>query len=582
MKPVWRLLLLMRPVMGWMILGGLLSFATLIANVTLMATSGWFIAAMALAGVHGITMNYFTPAAIIRFSAIVRTMGRYAERLVTHSATLHILSQLRVWFYQQIEPLAPAGLESFRSGDLLSRIRADIDTLDQFYLRLLLPVAVALTSTLVFLLFLALFDPLLVIIEATLLIIAGVVLPLLSNRLSSFSSQRINQLNSKLRMQLVDDLQGMGELLVDGADKRHTLYLAELSEELSLHQKRISQINGLSQGMVGLCANLAMWLILIYAIPMVQQAELPPAQLAMLALFTLASFEAVAPLPLAFQSLGEQLAAARRIFNLVDRQPMVQEPIQEMPLTTDLTLNLFKVSYHYPQHQAGIDDISLLLSPGKKIALLGASGCGKSTLVQLLLKFRSPDKGRLSLGGIRYEQLSGETVRSHISVSAQQTHLFNTTIRNNLLLAQPDADLQQLKAVCQLAMIHDFIEAQPEGYETMVGELGVRLSLGQARRLTVARALLKPAPLLILDEPTEGLDNLTAQQMRDNIIQQCPERGILWITHNLSGLEAMDEILIMQKGHIVERGKPADLVTKGGLYLQMQDHQRSLSLIQKP
>ncbi|MES9850582.1 MAG: ATP-binding cassette domain-containing protein [Candidatus Thiodiazotropha sp. L084R] len=403
-----------------------------------------------------------------------------------------------------------------------------------------------------------------------------------SNRLSSYSSHRINQLNTNLRMHLVDDLQGMGELIIDGADKRHTRYLEDVSEELTQHQKRISQINGLSQGMVGLCANLAMWLILIYAIPMVQQAELPPAQLAMLALFTLASFEAIAPLPLAFQSLGEQLAAAKRIFNLVDRQPIVQEPTEEMPLSTDLTLNLFKVSYHYPQNQTGINDISLLLSPGKKVALLGPSGCGKSTLVQLLLKFRSPDKGRLSLGGIKYEHLSGETIRSYISVSAQQAQLFNTTIRKNLLLANPDADQHQLETACRLALIHDFIEAQPDGYETEVGELGIRLSLGEARRLTIARALLKQAPLLILDEPTEGLDNLTARQMADNIIHHCPDRGILWITHNLSGLDSMDEILIMQKGAIVERGKSADLTAKGGLYSRMQDHHRSLSLIQKP
>ncbi|MES9850584.1 MAG: hypothetical protein ABW170_01975 [Candidatus Thiodiazotropha sp. L084R] len=180
MNVIWRLMLLMRPVLGWMLLGGLLSFITLIANVTLMATSGWFIAAMAIAGIHGATMNYFTPAAIIRFSAIVRTLGRYVERLITHNATLRILSQLRVWFYEQIEPLAPAGLESFRSGDLLSRIRADIDTLDQFYLRLLLPVVVALSASLVFLIFLALFDPVLVIIEASLLITAGVGLPFTS------------------------------------------------------------------------------------------------------------------------------------------------------------------------------------------------------------------------------------------------------------------------------------------------------------------------------------------------------------------------------------------------------------------
>jgi ATP-binding cassette subfamily C protein CydC len=191
MRLLWRLLQLIKPVLGWMVLGGLLSFTTLIANVVLMATSGWFIASMAIAGVHGVSLNYFTPAAIIRFSAIVRTAGRYAERLVTHSATLRILSHLRVWLYEQIEPLAPAGLETYRSGDLLSRIGADIDTLDQFYLRLLLPVVVALVSSLVFILFLAYFDPLLMLIEASLLLAAGVLLPLLSNHLSSSSSRQL-------------------------------------------------------------------------------------------------------------------------------------------------------------------------------------------------------------------------------------------------------------------------------------------------------------------------------------------------------------------------------------------------------
>jgi ATP-binding cassette subfamily C protein CydC len=196
--------------------------------------------------------------------------------------------------------------------------------------------------------------------------------------------------------------------------------------------------------------------------------------------------------------------------------------------------------------------------------------------VQLLLKFRSPDKGRLSLGGIKYEQLSGESVRSQISVAVQQTHLFNSTIRDNLLLARPEADQQDLETACRLAMIHDFIEVQPEGYDTEVGELGIKLSLGQARRLSVARALLKPAPLLILDEPTEGLDAITERALVNSIVEGCPDRGILWITHRLAGLETMDEILIMQNGHIVERGKPATLATQEGLYARMREHQRSL------
>lgn len=579
MITVWRLLQLMKPVLGWMVLGGVLSFITMVANVVLMAISGWFIASMAIAGIHGVTLNYFTPAAIIRFSAILRTTGRYAERVVTHSATLRILSHLRVWFYERIEPLAPAGLEGFRSGDLLSRIGADIDTLDQFYLRLLLPLIVALMATLTFVIFLCWFDPWLGLIELTLLLIAGVGLPLLSNRLCSASSRQINEISTTMRARLINDLQGMGELLIDAADTAHAERIEQLSHQLVSRQKRLSQINGLSQGVVGLSANLAMWLILISAIPMVNQAELPPAQLAMLALFTLASFEAVAPLPIAMQSFAELMVAAQRVFGLVDRLPDVSEPVNPVPLASapDQTLTMFNISYRYEQHSsAGVENISLLLSPGKRIAVVGPSGCGKSTLVQLLLKFRTPDTGRLSLGGIPYDQLSGESIRQQIAVASQQTHLFNCSIRDNLLLAKPDADQKILESVCRCAAIHDFITDQPEGYETLVGELGLRVSSGQARRLAVARALLKGAPLLIFDEPTESLDAVTEQQLMQNILSEYPDQAMLWITHRLTGLESMDEILVMQMGQIVERGKPIELADSDSQYAKMLAQQREL------
>ncbi|MEJ2620506.1 MAG: thiol reductant ABC exporter subunit CydC [Candidatus Thiodiazotropha sp.] len=577
MRLLWRLLRLLRPVLGWMLLGGLLSVTTLLANVVLMATSGWFIASMAIAGAHGITINYFTPAAIIRFSAIVRTAGRYGERLVTHSATLRILSQLRVWLYEQMEPLAPGGLEAFRSGDLLSRIGADIDTLDQFYLKLLLPTIVALVTSLIFILFLAFFDPLLMLVEASLLLLAGVILPLLSNHLSSFNSRQIQQLSSRLRTQQVEYLQGLGELLIDGADARYGERLDQLSDQLIGQQQRISQINGLAQGMVGLLGNLAMWLIIFNAIPMVENGALPPAQLAMLALFTLASFEAVAPLPMAFQSLGQQLAAAKRIFQIADQQPPISEPTEPEPPFIDQTLNLYDIRYHYPASESSaIENISLQLTPGKKIALLGPSGCGKSTLVQLMLKFRSPDAGRLSLGGVPYHQLSGASIRAQFAVTTQSSHLFNTTIRENLLLGSPKASQSDLENACRIAQIDQFIDALPEGYNTEVGELGVRLSSGQLRRITLARALLKQAPLLILDEPTEGLDSDTERRLIEALMAHCHDRGLLWITHRLSGLEMMDEILLMHQGSLVERGRPADLAAEDSHYSRLLAYHRSL------
>ncbi|MGD8910297.1 MAG: thiol reductant ABC exporter subunit CydC [Chromatiales bacterium] len=577
MNPILRLLQILRPVRGWLLLGGLLSLATLLANVALMAVSGWFIAAMALAGVAGVSMNYFTPAAVIRACAIVRTVGRYGERLVTHEATLRLLSTLRVWFYLRLEPLAPAVLEHYRSGDLLSRLRADIDTLDHFYLRLLLPTVVALASTLVFVLFLLWFSPLLALIEAALLGLAGIALPLLLNRLATPTGQRLITLSSDLRANLVNDLQGMGELLIDGADARHAARIARLSQELAKAQSHISQLDGIAQGAVGLCANLAMWLLALTAIPMVHSAELPPAQLAMLALFALASFEAIAPLPAAFQGLGETLAAARRIFALVDSPPAVQEPSSPASLPQELTLEVRDLRFTYPATASTVlQGLNLRLPAGAKLALIGPSGSGKTTLLQLLLKFRSPDEGNLTLGGVPYSSIPGEDLRKHIAVATQYNHLFNASIRDNLQLANPEADQAALEDACRLAMIHDFIATQPEGYETRVGELGLRLSGGQIRRLAIARALLKEAPILILDEPTEGLDPHTEQLMMENILQWSEGRSLLLVTHRVRGLERMDQILLMHKGDIVERGSHHELLASSETYRRLCAQQQIL------
>jgi ATP-binding cassette subfamily C protein CydC len=578
MNLILRLLQIMRPVRGWLLLGGLIALVTLLANVTLMAISGWFIAAMALAGAAGIGINYFTPAAVIRACAIVRTAGRYGERLVTHEATLRLLSTLRVWFYQRLEPLAPALLEHYRSGDLLSRLRADIDTLDQFYLRLLLPTVVAFISTFVFILFLLWFNPLLALIEAGLLGLAGLLLPLLMSHLAAPTGRRINALTSDLRASLVEDLQGMGELLIDAADMRHAARIDRLSEDLAEAQTRMNRLDGISQGAVGLCANLAMWLITLSAIPMIRAGELPPVQLAMLALFTLASFEAVAPLPAAFQSLGETLAAARRIFHLADTQPTVQDPPNPTTLPRDSTLVMRDLGFTYPKAASpALQRLNLTLPPGGKLALIGPSGSGKTTLLQLLLKFRIPDSGSLSLGGIPYQLLSGEDLRRRMGVATQHNHLFNASIRDNLLLANPQADQAALETACRVAMIHDFITVQPEGYDTQVGELGLRLSGGQVRRLAIARALLKEAPILILDEPTEGLDPDTETVMMDNILRWSEGRSLLLITHRLRGLHRMDEIVLLYDGDITVRGSHQELLTGSETYRRLYEQQQMLN-----
>jgi ATP-binding cassette subfamily C protein CydC len=546
MNDLLRLLRLFKPYWGWAALGMGLSFITLLANVGLMAVSGWFITAMAMAGVAGAAMNYFTPAALIRLAAIVRTAGRYGERLVTHEATFRMLAELRVWFYERIEPLTPAVLEQYRSGDVLSRIRADIDTLNNVYLRLLVPVVVAAVATLVFVVVLLFYHPLLALLELSLLLVAGVLIPWLMNRLGHEAGQQSVETAAQLRSALVNDLQGMGELLVYGAADAHAAHVQQLSQTLAAQQQTLSRLNGVAQGALGLCANLAMWGMLVLAIPLVRDHTIAPPELAMLALFALASFEAVLPLPLAFQSLGETLAAARRIFSLADQVAAVTEPENPQAVPERLDFALRELGFRYqPQGDAVLDSLTLDFPQDHKLAIVGVTGAGKSTLTSLLLRFREPSSGELLLAGKPLAHYSGEALRQHIAVVPQQTHLFNTTLRENLLLAKRDATQVELEAVCRTALIHDFITQQPQSYATWVGETGVRLSGGQAKRVAIARALLKPARLLILDEPTEGLDPETATQVMTNILAHVTRNGqsLLLITHRAHGLEAMNSVL---------------------------------------
>lgn len=571
MKPLLRLLAILRPVSGWLLLGGVLSLITLLANVALMGLAGWFIAAMALAGVAGNGINYFTPAAVIRACAMLRTGGRYGERLLTHAATLRLLTQLRVWFYEHIEPLAPAGLEAYRSGDLLSRLRADIDTLDHFYLRLLLPTVVALFATAIFLLFLFLFNPRLALIEGAMLALAGIFLPLFTLPAATPRGARIVELKSALRSELVTGLQGLGELLIDAADQRHADRIRQLSLALDREQRAMNRLGGFSQGAVASAANLTMWCLTLSAIPMVHNDSLPPAQLAMLAFFALASFEAIAPLPAAFLGLGETLAAARRLFAGVDAAAAVSEPRAAAPLPSDLTLKLERITFSYRAVPGNaVHEISLSLTPGKRLALVGPSGSGKSTLLQLILKFRTPDSGLITLGGVPLDALSGEALRGPMAVVSQHPHLFNASLRENLRLAAPEASQESLERACRTALIHDFIAAQPEGYDTLAGEFGVRLSGGQVKRLAVARALLKEAPILILDEPTEGLDPHTARQLMDNLLRWGETRSLLLVTHRLQGLETMDEILLLHEGGVVDRGSHAQLLAHNKNYTRLR------------
>lgn len=563
MNNLWRLIKLFQPYRGWVLLGILLSTITLLANIALMAISGWFIASMAIAGVAGVTMNYFSPAAMIRGAAIFRTAGRYAERLVTHEATFRLLSSLRLWFYRHLEPLVPAALEDIRSGDLLSRIRADIDMLDNLYIRIIVPTAVALIGVMLTVWVMSLYHVSLAMVLFSLLVLAGLVLPIVMSYLGNRPGRIVIEQSSLLRTQVVDNVQGMAELTVCGALNESANQVADCSEQWIAAQKKMARVSGLAQSGLLLFSNLAVWFIILLAVPLVSTSVLAPAELAMLALFTLAAFESVMPLPEAFRLLGQVQASAKRLFAIIDREPPVREPLHGADKPEKFIIDFENVTFRYlPGSAPVLQAINLSLTPGKKLAIVGPTGSGKSSLIQLLLRYRAAESGAIFLGQQPLEDYKSEQLHQWFAVVSQKVHLFNTTIRNNLLLASPEASQQELDHACRVAQLSEFIEQQPQGYDTWVGETGVKLSGGQARRVAIARALLRNFECLILDEPGEGLDNRTERDLISALLQELGDRSLLLITHSQTGLDQVDEIMVLENGMCVDTGSYQQLTSR--------------------
>lgn len=560
MSVLARVLGLMRPHLGMMVIAILLSLVAMLANIGLMAVSGWFIAAMGLAGAAGAAMNYFTPAAIIRALAMTRSGGRYGERVLSHEATLRVLSGLRRWLYDHIEPLAPANLAQHTSGDVLARIRNDIERLEHIFLRLLSPAIVAALGALITIAVLSRYDGTAAIVVFALLGCAGVLLPYLAARGGAGPSMVVQTSSAKMKEVLVDRLDGLADLKLAGLEHDFAAHFAAIGDRQIEAEAQLARLQGISLAGVGLAANCALLAILLIVIPAVGEGRVAPPDLPLMMLLAVACFDAVAPLPFAFQSLAGTIAAARRLFDLVDTQPSVRDPAGPAPLPNSSELRFSNVSFRYASGSPLVlTGVNLLLQQGRRIAVVGETGSGKSSLVNLAMRFWDPESGVVSLGGTPIGLLSIDDVRRRISVAAQAPHLFAATIRENLLLARPDATPGHLEAATRAAQIHDFIQSLPKGYDTFVGAHGHLVSGGEARRISVARALLKEAPHLILDEPAEGLDGATADALMAGVLEAARDRGILLITHRAEGLAQMDEILVLEAGRIAHRGTFAEL-----------------------
>jgi len=549
MSPLPRLLKLITPFRWWILAGVLLSFAVTGASVGLMAVSAYLISKAALARDMTDLAVWITG---VRFFAVARAGLRYAERYVTHLATFRILTSLRVWFYRAIEPLAPARLAQYRSGDLLTRIVADIETLENFYLRVVIPPLAAALVTLLACLLLGSFDVWLGVALLVFMLLTGVALPLASRRLSRQPAAETIAQRAELNATLVDDIQGIADLLAYGQEEVYQARTLRLSQQLHRAQQRLATVRGLGNGLAALCTSLAALTVLFLAIPLVSTGQIDGVFLALLPLTAIAAFEAVQPLAHAWQTLESSQAAAQRIFELTDAEPaVVDPPNQPINQPTNppiyqstnfshpgLSIEVRDLRFRYaPDETLVLDGLSFSVPAGGRVAIVGPNGSGKSSLVNLLLRFWDYEGGTIRIGGRDLRELPADDVRSLLGVVPQHTHLFNATIRANLYLANPDASDDELIAACQQAQLHDFIQTLPQGYDTMVGENGLRLSGGERQRLAIARAILKDAPILILDEATSQLDAVTEQRLLQSLAAFMDRRTTLLISHRRAGLE---------------------------------------------
>ena len=517
---------LARPYLGWIALSVLAAVVAALAGAGLMAVSGGFIAAMAVAGAAGHEMNYYTPSALVRLFAILRTGARYGERVLGHEATLRIVAEARAWLFARLAPLAPGGLDDLRSGEALARLKTDIDKLETAFLRVAAPMATTAISTLVIAAVIARYDLALAGLFLALALTAGALLPLaLLNPLRRAAEARA-RLDGERRAALVDALDGLADLVMAGR------FAASAAEAEALHarqcqseeRERAAVVE--MQAAVGLAGDAA----LIGALALAG-GRLAGPDVSMLTLLIASAFEPLATLPAAFAALPVAAASIARVLELARRRPLVADPLDPAPPPAAFDIAFDHVRFGYGARPV-LDDLSLTFAEGERVAIVGPSGAGKTTLLDLLLRVRDPQAGAVSIGGVAANRLRLEDWRDNFAVAPQFPHLFDRSLADNLRFSCPEASEAELRAALDLVGLTPLLARLPDGLNANLGPLGARLSAGDARRVAVARAWLAKRPVLVLDEPTEGLDADSEARLVAALLAHSPGRTVLAVTHS--------------------------------------------------
>ncbi|MEU0199052.1 MULTISPECIES: thiol reductant ABC exporter subunit CydD [unclassified Streptomyces] len=560
----------------------LLGSLALGSAVGLMATSGWLISR---ASQQPPVLYLMVAVTATRAFGIGRAVFRYAERLVSHDAVLRMLADTRVAVFRRLERLAPAGLREARRGDLLSRLVADVDALQDYWLRWLLPAGAAVVVSAASVGFTAWLLPEAGAVLAAGLLAAGVGVPLVTGAVARRAEHRLAPARGVLATRVADLLTGTAELTVAGALPARTAQAREADGVLTRIASRAATATALGDGLTALISGLTVTAAALLGAQAVVSGRLDGVTMAVVVLTPLAAFEAVLGLPLAVQYRQRVRRSAERVYEVLDAPEPVGEP--ERPRQAPASPFPLQVrgltARHAGQERHALAGLDLTLEEGRRVAVVGPSGSGKTTLAQVLLRFLDAEAGSYTLAGVDAYALLGDDVRGLVGLCAQDAHLFDSSLRENLLLARKDATEDELRAALGRARLLEWADSLPDGLDTLVGEHGARLSGGQRQRLALARALLADFPVLVLDEPAEHLDLPTADALTADLLAATEGRTTLLITHRLAGLEAVDEVLVLDHGRVVQRGPYTELVSADGPLRDMAEREAAAeSLVGAP
>ncbi|TCD47642.1 thiol reductant ABC exporter subunit CydC [Chlorobium sp. N1] len=563
MKTFLRLVRIVRPWTGWMLLSALLSFLATGSGIGLLMTAAYLIAKAALepplaalqVGIVG-----------VRFFGLARGVVRYLERLASHDTTFRILTSLRVWFYDALEPLAPARLMQFRSADLLQRSVDDIQSLENLYTRVLAPPLTALFTALLLWLLLGSFSVEAALVLLAFHILAGIGIPLLSVRLGRGTESGIIRQRTRERLQAVDFIEGIAELQMYGELERHLREMRQAERKKLSLERRSALVDGMHETLVGLTMNAAVLAVLWSVMPLARAGAESGILLSVATLAVMASFEPFTMLPASLRHLEADVHAGERIFEILDAEPEVRDPDAPAAVPDRLPITAEKLSFTYPgSTRPALDALSFSIPQGSKVAVVGPSGSGKSTLTSLLVRFWNPTEGTLALGGNPIEAYSQEELRRHVALIPQRTYVFSETIRQNLLLARPGASEDELVSALRAAGLGHFRARLDE----FAGQHGMQLSGGERQRLAIARAILQDAPVVVLDEATASLDRPTEREVLRRVEEAFEGRTLITITHRLQEMERFERILVLKNGRLAESGTHSALMKENGVYCAM-------------